>query len=324
MTRPVAPLVSMGLAVLTAALVVVGLPLTLAPGDTDRFFSWTMDVPLTAAFLGACYWTAALFTLLAARERVWARARSVVPGVLLAGTLILVATLIHFDKFAMETVRGWVWVILYAGLPPGVLLLLALQRRQPGSSPPVLCPIERGASAALAFAAAALLVTGAALYAFPASTAGWWPWPLTELTARMVGAWLAAVAVTLLAVRHEGDWARVTAATIYLASVAGAHLATLARYSGTVEWDALAAWLYVAFDLALLALAVYGIRMRAERAGDGYGEKSTERKPQRSVSQRGTNSSSARSSPVPTISSTTHQDETASAPGTVRASGGSM
>ena len=31
----------------------------------------------------------------------------------------------------------------------------------------------------------------------PATTAGWWPWPLTELTARMVGAWLAATGVTL-------------------------------------------------------------------------------------------------------------------------------
>ena len=26
--------------------------------DTDRFFSWTIDPPLTAAFLGAAYWAA--------------------------------------------------------------------------------------------------------------------------------------------------------------------------------------------------------------------------------------------------------------------------
>jgi hypothetical protein len=268
MTRAVAPLVSLGLAVLTAALVGVGLPLALAPGSTDRLFSWTMDLPLTAAFLGACYWTAALFTLLAARERVWARARAVMPGILVAGTLIFVATLIHLDKFAMETVRGWAWLILYAGLPPGVLLLLALQRRQPGTDPSRLRPIERGAAVALALGAVALLLAGAALYAFPATTAGWWPWPLTELTARMVGAWLAAIGLTLAAARQEGDWARVTPATIYLAAVATAQLATLARYPGTVEWDTLAAWLYVAFDVALLALAVYGIRMRPERTAN--------------------------------------------------------
>src|SRR2546423_11959349 len=77
---------SVGLGVLTAALLVVGLPLVVAPARTDRYFSWTMDVPLTAAFLGASYWTAAVFTLLSAREREWARARSVMPGVLVAGT----------------------------------------------------------------------------------------------------------------------------------------------------------------------------------------------------------------------------------------------
>lgn len=264
MIRTVAPVVSLGLAVLTAALIVVGLPVALAPGSTDRLFSWTMDVPLTAAFLGACYWTAALFTFLAARERVWARTRAVMPGILVAGALILAATLIHLDKFAMETARGWGWLILYAGLPPGVLLLLALQRRQPGTDAPVQRPIERWATVALGLGTAALLFMGAALYAFPADTAGWWPWPLTELTARMVGAWLAALGATLVAVRLEGDWTRVTSAMVYLAAVAAAHLATLARYPGTVEWDTAAAWLYVAFDTALLGVAVHGIRIRPE------------------------------------------------------------
>ena len=260
MTRTVAPVVRLGLAVLSVALIVVGLPVALAPGSTDRLFSWTIDVPLTAAYLGACYWTAALFTLLAARERVWARVRAVMPGILVAGTLILAATLIHLDTFAMETVRGRLWLLLYAGLPPGVLLLLALQRRQPGTDPPVQRPIERWAAIALALGAVALLSLGAALYAFPADTADWWPWPLTELTARMIGAWLAAIGATLAAVVIERDWTRVTAAMIYLAAVAAAHLATLARHPGTVEWGTAAAWLYVAVCVTLLALAYHGIR----------------------------------------------------------------
>src|SRR5919197_4547322 len=97
-TRSVAPVVSLGLAVLTVALLVVGLPIVVAPARTDRYFAWPIDVPLTAAFLGACYWTAALFTLLAARERRWARMRAVMPGILVAGTLILLATLVHIER----------------------------------------------------------------------------------------------------------------------------------------------------------------------------------------------------------------------------------
>ena len=263
-TRVVAPVVSLGLAVLTVALIVVGLPLVVAPSRTDRYFAWTIDVPLTAAFLGACYWTAALFTLLSAREREWAHVRAVMPGIIVAGTLILVATLVHIDRFAMDTARGWLWVILYAGLPPGGLLLLALQRSVPGVDPPVLRPIEGWARVLLALAAVALLITGAALFAFP-RTSDWWLWPLTELTARMVGAWLAAIGVTLLAVLLEGDWTRVRAAMVYLAAVAAAHLAILARYPGTVQWDDVSAWIYVAFYAALLALAVHGLRVRPER-----------------------------------------------------------
>jgi hypothetical protein len=262
MTRRTAPIVSLGLAVLTVALVVVGLPIVVAPGRTADFFTWTIAVPLTAAFLGACYWTAALFTLLSARDRVWARVRPVMPGILVAGTLILVATLIHYDKFAMDTARGWIWLILYAGLPPGVLLLLVLQRREPGGDPPVALPIERWAVAAFAIAATALLASGAALYAFPATTADWWPWPLTDLTARMTGAWLAAIGVTLAAVVHESDWTRVRHAMAYLAAVGVAHLLTLARYPGTVQWEDVTAWAYVALDVALLALAVHGLRQR--------------------------------------------------------------
>ena len=262
MTRTVAPVVRLGLGVLTVALLLVGLPPAVAPGSTDRLFSWTIDVPLTAAFLGACYWTAALFTWLAVRERVWARVRPVLPGILVAGTLILVATLVHLDTFAMETWRGWIWVILYAGLPPGVVLLLALQRGQPGTDPPVERPMARWATLAFALGGAALLAVGAALYVFPGDTASSWPWPLTELTARMIGAWLAAIGATLVAVVRERDWTRVTAAMIYLAAVAVAQLATLARHPGTVEWDTAAAWLYVASCVALLGLASYGIRNR--------------------------------------------------------------
>src|ERR687887_721250 len=100
-TRSVVPVVSLGLAVLTVALLVVGLPVVVAPARTDRYFAWPIDVPLTAAFLGACYWTAALFALLSARKREWARMRAVMPGVLVAGALIFAATLLHIDKFAM-------------------------------------------------------------------------------------------------------------------------------------------------------------------------------------------------------------------------------
>ena len=44
--------------------------------QTESFFAWTIDLPLTAAFLGAGYWSSVAFEWLAARERVWIYAAS--------------------------------------------------------------------------------------------------------------------------------------------------------------------------------------------------------------------------------------------------------
>jgi hypothetical protein len=49
---------------------------------------------------------------------------------------------------------------------------------------------------------------------------------------------------------------------VYLAAVAAAHLATLARYPGTVQWEDASAWVYVALDASLFGLAAHGLVTR--------------------------------------------------------------
>src|SRR6059036_4136919 len=76
-----------------------GLQLTVFTEQTDTYFAWTISPPLTAAFLGAAYWAAVPVEVIAAREKVWAKARVAVPAIWLFTTLTLLATLLHFDKF---------------------------------------------------------------------------------------------------------------------------------------------------------------------------------------------------------------------------------
>ncbi|MCB7372755.1 hypothetical protein LI003_22955, partial [Bacteroides caccae] len=52
-------------------------------------------------------------------------------------------------------------------------------------------------------------VAAVGLFAVPTLTVRWWPWALTPLTARMVAAWLAALAVAALLCLAERDLARV-------------------------------------------------------------------------------------------------------------------
>jgi hypothetical protein len=255
--RP-SPFTRLFLLQLAAVLVIVGFPLFVLSSQTDEYFAWTIQPPLTAAFLGANYWGSAVLAALCARERTWAAARVTIPGIFVAGTLLLVATLLHIEPFHMDTARGWIWVILYAGLPPAVALVVIVQRREPGDDPPRKAPLSRAARAVLLAQAAVFLGVGGALFIAPADTASIWPWELRDLAARAVAAWLLAIGTTILASLRENDWSRLTAPMAGYAAIAALQLLALARYSDTPQDDA-SAWLYLAFALSVLVVGAAGV-----------------------------------------------------------------
>ena len=92
----------------------VGLSLYLLSERTDVYFSWTINPPLTAAFLGAGYLASFPLELLSARERIWARTRPAVPGVWIFTFLTLIVTLVHLDRFHFDSpffiTRAGTWV----------------------------------------------------------------------------------------------------------------------------------------------------------------------------------------------------------------------
>jgi hypothetical protein len=71
--------------------------------DTDRLFAWTIAPPLTAAFLGANYWSAFFLAYFSAREHVWANARLTYAISLVFITLTMVATLLHWTGSTSRT-----------------------------------------------------------------------------------------------------------------------------------------------------------------------------------------------------------------------------
>lgn len=80
-TRPVTTAMRYMLFVAGVLVFVAGFQLFVLTEHTDRFFAWTIGFPLSAAFLGAGYWAAAVLEFLAARERAWVNARPAVPAV---------------------------------------------------------------------------------------------------------------------------------------------------------------------------------------------------------------------------------------------------
>ena len=228
--------------------------------DTDRFFAWTIAPPLTAAFLGGNYWAAFFLAYATTRERAWANARLTYAVSVVFITLTMVATLLHLDKFNFDNVNGWLWTIVYVAVPPYLLAVIALQLRTRGDDPPRRDPIERWLFPLVVVQCAVALVVGSALFLFPSTAHELWPWELTPLTARTVGAWVLALAAGLGATLFERDWRRIRAATVTFAAIPVFQFINVARYSDTVDWDSAQAWFYVAYLASLFGVGAYGVR----------------------------------------------------------------
>lgn len=258
--RPLLTSMRVLLLVATGLVLLAGAVLTLAPTATDTWFAWTIDVPQTAAFLGAAYLASAVVEASSARARWWAHARVAVPSVFTFTALTLVVTLVHLPKFHLgpdqsPLPRGiaWLWLAIYAAVPVVMAVLWWRQQREPGDDPPRRHRLPTWLRAAVGVVAAALLGLGVALLVAPvAAGAALWPWELTPLTGRAVGAWLVGLGVAGVQVVVEADAVRarpVAAGGITLAVLAGVGLA---RFPADVAWGTLPA---AGFVLALLAWA---------------------------------------------------------------------
>ena len=191
-------------------------------GETDRFFSWTIEPPLSAAFMGAAYWAALVLLAWAARQREWALARTAMPAVATIAALLLVTTLIHLDKFDLDSLFGWFWLVVYCLVTP--LLAWAIRRRSRTT-----VPVERGrppparrrSARCSRSSRACLLGFGVALYAAPLDVASAWPWDLTPLTARAIASFLIGFGVAAGFAIWENDAVRLRGPAYAFTTLAG-------------------------------------------------------------------------------------------------------
>ena len=252
---------------LVAAVLVAlaGMQLFILARRTDRYFSWTIGIPLTAAFLGAGYWASVPLEWLSGRERVWARCRPAVSGVFVFTVLTLLATALHIDlfhigdEFALGTqVVTWAWIVVYVVVPVMFMLILRDQLRQPGGDPPRVLPFPSWMRVAVCAQAAVMLVLGAALFIAPERVSSWWPWPLTPLTGRAVAAWLVALGVIALQVVWENDFTRTRPVWISNVVLIILQVIALLRYSDSLDWSP-EGQIYLLFLISLFLIGSYGV-----------------------------------------------------------------
>ena len=244
--------------------------LTFLSERTDRYFSWTIDAPITAVVLGSFYFAAIILTTFGGTQRAWVRTRAVVPGTWAFVTLVLLATLLHLDPFRLHLnspdvitrFEVWVWFGAYTVEPIGLLLFGFLQRSMPGEDPPRGEPAPPEAYLRVGTAAGAVAVLiGAAMFLLPDTAIDLWSWPLTQLTARMLGAWFVGAGLVLIVAMWERDRWRMFVPALALMALGPLQVIGILRYTDQVDWGNPQIWLHLGFMTVVTGLGVMGLAM---------------------------------------------------------------
>lgn len=170
-------------------------------------FAWPVKPEMTAMFMGSCYAAGAYFFYRVAFGGSWHAVAAYLPGIAAFATLMGVATFLHWDRFSHDHVSFFTWLLLYVTAP---LLIPVLYVRNRGADPGPAAGGEHLVPAAVrrvcGLAGAALLVLAAVMYAVPAIARELWPWPLTDLTSRVIAAFLVAFATTAVLLARDPRW----------------------------------------------------------------------------------------------------------------------
>ena len=103
-----------------------------------------------------------------------------------------------------------------------------------------------------------MTVAGVSLFLAPSWTARAWPWTLTPLTSRSIGAWFLGIAVLAWAVPLENDLDR--ARWVFFTSVALGILqfVVLIRFGDQIRWGRPLSWVYVAVFASFIGTGLAG------------------------------------------------------------------
>ena len=206
--------------------------LLVAPGSTDRYFSWTLRPHAAAAMIGGLYLAAAV-VFAWALTLPWAQVRPLFVGVLGLTLPTLVLTMIHDHVFDFGRWQAVVWVVLFAGAPVSAVATLFARRREVAGG----APVGAWSRAVLLAVSAILLALAVAVWIDSTrddvSRAA--PVQLIGLTGTYLGAWcsFAATLSAWAALRAHWDDARLP--LVALGAVAAGLMIAFARVAGDLR-----------------------------------------------------------------------------------------
>lgn len=261
---PTNPILQWTLIASTGLVFVAFVQLFLFTEHTDRFFAWTIKSYQTAAFLGAGYLAAVALVGSATLQRSWAAARTGVLAIAVFTAFTGIFSLVHVDRFhlfvpdATAQLAAWAWLVVYVATPFLYAIGLGIQTGLWASPAGAQAELPSGLRTALWVQACTMFAIGTALLIYPSGVAAIWPWDLTPLTGRAVGAWMFAFGIFAVeAAREKAAYLLFRPFAAY-ALLGVAQLVAVARYHDQLHWSGPSAWLYVAMVGVVLVTGIWG------------------------------------------------------------------
>jgi hypothetical protein len=158
------------------------------PRHTARLFAWPIKPTMTSMMLASAYLGGAYFFVRVVTERHWNAIKSGFLPVVLFASLLGVATVMHWGVFNHQHVTFWIWATLYFATPFlvfGAWLANRSVAGVPAHDELRLSPLARWVLGAVGSLA---LIRGLVMFVAPGLVAPSWPWSVTALSCRVIGA----------------------------------------------------------------------------------------------------------------------------------------
>ena len=184
-----------------------------SPGRTGDLWAWAIQPELMAMFLGSGYGAGAYFFWRTARAERWHPSAPGMLGAAVFAALMLIATIIHWDRFnhgdapGLAAIAFYGWTIVYIVSPPAVFALWWRNRAtDPGVPEPGDEAVPPGARLAARVFGVGALAGGLLAFVVPQVAIDVWPWTLSPLTARVLASLTVEVGVAALMLSRDARW----------------------------------------------------------------------------------------------------------------------
>jgi hypothetical protein len=227
-----------------------------APDSTDRFFAWTIHPTMTPMTLASAYLGGAYFFARVQRAQQWHGIKVGFLAVALFAALLGIATIAHWDKFNHRHIAFWVWTALYFLAPFLVFGSWLSNRRFEAPTDPRDAVLGNVSRVIIGMVGLLALTTGIVMFLAPATVIPIWPWLLTPLTCRVVGA-IFCLGSALMVVLPDPRWTTLRLMLQVEVIMLVLILAAALRARGEFYTDRPLTWTLLGGFLAMLAGSAY-------------------------------------------------------------------